>query len=99
MGRMKSDAPAAMDDSEVLRTPRATGGGDPLMTRICSEYLDMPGLWLTLPQAARLFGLERTACEALLTRLVQVRFLRRTPAGFYGLLDRSTASQFEIYVS
>ena len=31
--------------------------------RVESEYREMPGLRLTLPQAARLWGLERGTCE------------------------------------
>jgi hypothetical protein len=38
--------------------------------RIRSEYHEMPGLRLTVPQAARLFGLERTSCERVLNTLV-----------------------------
>lgn len=38
--------------------------------RIRSEYRQMPGLRLTLPQAARLFGLEPASCERMLNALV-----------------------------
>ena len=38
--------------------------------RIRSEYQEMPGLRVTLPQAARLFGLEPTSCERVLNTLV-----------------------------
>jgi hypothetical protein len=38
--------------------------------RIRSEYQEMPGLRLTLPQAARLFGLEPASCERMLNALV-----------------------------
>jgi hypothetical protein len=96
---MKPDVAAMTDELLERAEDGRPKNNDPLLLRICSEFLDMPGLYLTAPQAARLFGVEPTACEALLAKLVQVRFLRRTPTGFYGLLDRSTASQFEIYVS
>jgi hypothetical protein len=43
---------------------------DLLLTRIRGEYREMPGLGLTLAQAARLFGLDPTTCEAVLQRLV-----------------------------
>jgi DNA-binding IclR family transcriptional regulator len=43
-----------------------------------AEYLEVPGLELTRDQAQRLWGLERAACDALLTALVESRFLRRT---------------------
>jgi len=41
-----------------------------LHQRIRAEYNEMPGLRLTLAQAARLFNLERQNCEDVLTALV-----------------------------
>ncbi len=38
--------------------------------RILAEYDEMPGLSLTLPQAARLFDLDTTRCVHLLEDLV-----------------------------
>ena len=38
---------------------------------------------LTLPQAARLFNLDRDLCERLLNELVAEGVLRRTDAGTY----------------
>jgi hypothetical protein len=52
-----------------------------LMTRIRSEFLEMPGLQLTVPQAARLWGLEAGACRAVIDALVETSFLRWTSAG------------------
>jgi hypothetical protein len=49
--------------------------------RVRAEFLEMPGLQLTLPQAARLWGLDLPACEAVLEVLVRSAFLRRTPSG------------------
>ena len=42
-----------------------------LCLRVLSEYREMPGLNLTLPQAARLFSLNRTLCAHVLSTLVQ----------------------------
>jgi hypothetical protein len=39
--------------------------------RIDSEYREMPGLRLTLAQAARLWGLQAPQCRALLGALVE----------------------------
>lgn len=39
--------------------------------RIRAEYHEMPGLRLTLAQAARLFNLERTHCAEVLSVLVK----------------------------
>jgi hypothetical protein len=43
---------------------------DMLHVRIRAEYDEMPGMRLTLAQAARLFNLERGRCEEVLTTLV-----------------------------
>ena len=52
---------------------------DPLassdVARIRSEYLEMPGLVLTLPQAARLWGLSVSRSALLLSMLVETGFL------------------------
>ena len=52
-----------------------------LVERVRSEFLEMPGLRLTLPQAARLWGLDLTACEAVVDALVRCEFLHRTASG------------------
>ena len=41
-----------------------------LHARIRAEYLEMPGMRLTLMQAARLFNLEQTQCAQVLNALV-----------------------------
>jgi hypothetical protein len=43
---------------------------DTLHIRVRAEYNEMPGLRLTLAQAARLFNIEKTSCEEVLERLV-----------------------------
>lgn len=49
---------------------------------IRAEYREMPGLCLSLEQAARLWSLERPQCEAVLSLLTREGFLRRTPNGY-----------------
>jgi hypothetical protein len=56
---------------------------DRWLARIRAEYLEMPGLSLTRAQAERLWGLDRAACEALLSALLESGFLRQTPRGGY----------------
>jgi DNA-binding IclR family transcriptional regulator len=51
--------------------------------RISAEYLEMPGLRLTLTQASRLFGLDTTQCDTLLNGLVEEGFLVRHRDGSY----------------
>jgi hypothetical protein len=41
-----------------------------LHTRVRAEFGEMPGLKLTLPQAARLFNMEQSRCERVLGALV-----------------------------
>jgi hypothetical protein len=50
---------------------------------IRAEYLEVPGLHLTLAQAQRLWGLDESTSLALLGSLVDVQFLRRTRHGAY----------------
>jgi hypothetical protein len=52
-----------------------------LVDRVRGEFNEMPGLQLTLPQAARLLGLEQDACRDVIETLVASSFLRRTSAG------------------
>jgi hypothetical protein len=51
--------------------------------RIRGEYREMPGLKLTVPQAARLWHLEQPSIEHLLNVLVADGLLRRTAGGAY----------------
>ena len=49
-----------------------------LCTRIVGEYLEMPGLNVTIPQACRLWDLDRPRCMHLLDTLLASGFLRRS---------------------
>lgn len=54
-----------------------------ILGRARAEYLEMPGLKLTLPQAARLWALDSGVCTAVLTALVESRFLVMTRDAFF----------------
>ena len=54
-----------------------------LIDRIRAEYLEMPGMTLTLAQASRLCGIEPLMCAAVLKTLVDMQFLCTTPDGSY----------------
>ena len=56
---------------------------DELLKRVRSEYLEMPGLCLTLAQAARFWCLDHRTCAMLLDALVNARFLALTANGLY----------------
>jgi len=60
-----------------------------LFRRVQGEFLEMPGLCLTQPQACRLWGLDRETCGALLSHLVDAKFLTRTRDGAFVQLDRT----------
>ena len=47
-----------------------------LVVRIRGEFIEMPGLTLTLPQASRLFGLEAATCRDVIGALVDAEVLR-----------------------
>jgi hypothetical protein len=51
---------------------------DEMVRRIKAEFLEMPGLQLTRAQAAKLWALDHGTCDAVLTALVNARFLIRT---------------------
>jgi hypothetical protein len=48
-----------------------------LCTRIIGEYLEMPGLNVTILQACRLWNLDRPQCAHLLDTLLASGFLRK----------------------
>ena len=62
---------------------REMSGGGRLLQRIRTEFVEMPGLMLTLPQAARLWCLTAPQAKAALTALVDGGFLLRDPQGVY----------------
>ena len=61
-----------------------------VLDRIRGEYLEMPGLRLTLEQARRLCGVERTLCKRMLDALVGEQFLCLKPDGAYVRLTEGT---------
>jgi hypothetical protein len=48
-----------------------------------AEYLEMPGLALSKPQARRLWGLGSETCDVRLDEMVNERFLKKTPQDLY----------------
>jgi hypothetical protein len=64
---------------------------DQLVSRVRGEYIEMPGLWLTSDQGARLWSLERAQCEQLLVALVNEGFLTAREDGKYGRVTSDSA--------
>jgi hypothetical protein len=64
-----------------------------LRRRVHAEFFEMPGLTLTVEQAARLFGLPADVCRRVFGELVQVEMLRLTADGRYALAPASVGAK------
>lgn len=60
-----------------MSAPAGRAQGEVLL-RAYAEFLEMPGLRLTVAQATRLLGADETSCTRMLDVLVDVGFLRRS---------------------
>ena len=56
---------------------------DEVRERVRAEYLEMPGLQLTIDQVQRLCGIDRRVCRTVLDGLVAELFLCVKPNGAY----------------
>jgi hypothetical protein len=70
--------------------PEAQAAIDDVLRRVQGEFLEMPGLRLTGAQARRLWGLDAASCEALLTALVDAKFLFQTRDGSFMRVEHAT---------
>lgn len=68
---------------------QSLGTTDEVLQRVRGEFLEMPGLRLTEPQARRLWNLDAAACEELLRALVDAKFLFRTRDGAFMRAEQS----------
>jgi hypothetical protein len=66
---------------------------DDVLQRVQGEFLEMPGLRLTEPQARRLWGLDAASCGALLGALIDAKFLFRTRDGAFMRVEYATPLQ------
>jgi hypothetical protein len=64
-----------------------------MLKRVRAEYLEMPGLRLTLEQAQRLCGLDEAMCKMVLDALVDDKFLCVKPDGVYARLTDGEMSR------
>jgi hypothetical protein len=85
---MASSRPMVPVSPSIVPPPSAQ-----LLTRIRSEYGEMPGLRLTVLQARRLWGIDILTCSAALKTLEAAGFLACTRDGAYVLAsaERRTA--------
>ena len=58
--------------------------------RLRHEFLETPGLIISVPQVARMLGVSSEHAARMLTALASERFLTQTPAGSY---QRASASK------
>jgi Fic family protein len=66
-----------------LDTLGTAASDETLLNRIRGEYLEMPGLRLTRPQAQRLWGLDTDTSVRVLHELVELKFLMCAADGAY----------------
>jgi hypothetical protein len=75
-----------------MPTPQNATRVQQLCTRITCDYLDTPGLTLTLPQATELWDIDAESCTRALQRLVAAGFLRST-GGMYRRAKKNPARE------
>jgi hypothetical protein len=72
----------------MMRTTTLSNDGTRLdfasaLRRAQSDFIEMPGMQLTLKQATRLWSFDPELCEAVLRSLVESRFLVQTRGAFF----------------
>ncbi len=60
-----------------------------VLRRVQGEFLEMPGLRLTLAQARRLWGLDAASCDEALNTLIDAKFLFRTRDGAFMRIEHA----------
>jgi hypothetical protein len=53
------------------------------LERIRAEFVEMPGMRLTVSEVQRLCGVGQTMCRGILNELVEAKFLRANADGTY----------------
>lgn len=69
--------PQKVRDDPAMQTDRL------LEMRVLGEFREMPGLCLTVAQAARLWGIDDERCRQMLQHLATCGLLRQLPDGRY----------------
>lgn len=75
--------------------PRSAPPAD-VLRRVQGEFLEMPGLRLTEPQARRLWNLDQQSCESLLVALVDDHFLFKTRDGAFMRADHAVPAKADV---
>jgi hypothetical protein len=71
--------------SSVASERRNLAARHALLCRIHGEFVEMPGLSLTLHQATRMFGLSADVTSRILERLADAQLLKQTRDGQFAL--------------
>ncbi len=66
---------------------------DEVIQRVRGEFLEMPGLRLTVAQARRLWALDEASCAALLSALVDSKFLFRSRDGAFMRIEHAALAK------
>jgi hypothetical protein len=61
--------------------------------RVRNEFLEMPGLTVSVPQVARMLGVRSEHAGAILQALEREHFLAQTANGAYHLASRSRPAE------
>ena len=69
--------------------PRRVRPATDLLRRIQGEFLEMPGLRLTEPQARRLWNLDAISCSTVVSVLLDAGFLFKTSDGSLMRVDQA----------
>ena len=69
--------------------PRRIRPANDLLRRIQGEFLEMPGLRLTEPQARRLWNLDALSCSTVVSVLLDAGFLFKTSDGSLMRVDQA----------
>jgi len=85
-----SSAPSGGVDDLRMTGDGAPRGISPLVERVRGEYREMPGLRLTVRQAARLFGVTPDVADAVLHELQRVTILARSDDGAFFMVRDSS---------
>ena len=70
-------------------SPRRVRPANDLLRRIQGEFLEMPGLRLTEPQARRLWNLDALSCSTVVSVLLDAGFLFKTSDGSLMRVDQA----------
>jgi hypothetical protein len=76
-------APLLRGCAVVTINRQRLGADGRLLRQMHREFLEMPGLRLTLAQAQRLWAIDCSSCADALAHLVDSKFLARTGDGLY----------------